>query len=35
MRLVLSWGEHARITAPTELIETMRLTVQKMCAAYG
>ena len=35
MRWVLSWGEHARITAPTELIETMRLTVQKMAAGYG
>jgi predicted DNA-binding transcriptional regulator YafY len=31
----LSWGEHACMLAPTELVKRVRQTVRLMGAAYG
>ena len=34
-RWVLSWGEHARVVAPTELRSQVAKTVETMCKTYG
>ncbi|MEI6083948.1 MAG: WYL domain-containing protein [Verrucomicrobiota bacterium] len=34
-RWVLSWGEHARVLAPAELRDNVRLTLEKMIESYG
>jgi proteasome accessory factor B len=35
MRWALSWGEHARVLAPTEMVERVRTSVRLMGIAYG